>query len=316
MTVKKFSLEENKESKRIIGFLKKHKLPFVLVVCAILAICIAITVILGVKSAKIKDGLEGKIFITDENSVFGIQLYSFKNGKIAIEKWQNNGEVSGDISSFESEYKVEASLFGNKAWIKVSPRSGYLFNEICVALGSDGQVITYKYTDKTADWHNISLEEAEKARKIHMCVEHDFAETITIKEATCTSAGEEKQICANCGYEMTTSKTVPHNYENGVCTECGVEQPAPKSDIEADTWYVYTPLDLLKFQNCVIYKAIPAGTKGIMVQYFSVCKECHAIENNGERPRAAAPEVNYPIVKLYHCKKCGETTYVRLEIIQ
>lgn len=90
-----------------------------------------------------------------------------------------------------------------------------------------------------------------------------------------------------------------------------------KSNLEADTWYVYKPLDLLKFQNCVIYDATAVGSKSIVVQYFSVCKKCHVIEQNGEGlPQAAAPGLNYPIKKMYHCGKCGETTVVRLEIIQ
>lgn len=90
-----------------------------------------------------------------------------------------------------------------------------------------------------------------------------------------------------------------------------------KSNIEADTWYVYKPLDLLKFQNCVIYNATAVGSKSIVVQYFSVCKKCHTIQDNGVGlPRSAAPELNYPIQKMYHCGKCGETTVVRLEVRQ
>lgn len=90
-----------------------------------------------------------------------------------------------------------------------------------------------------------------------------------------------------------------------------------KSNLEADTWYVYKPLDLLKFQNCVVISANAIGSKAIWVQYFSVCKECHMIEFNGEGlAHQAAPELNYPIKKMYHCGKCGETTVVRLEIIQ
>lgn len=89
------------------------------------------------------------------------------------------------------------------------------------------------------------------------------------------------------------------------------------SNIEADTWYVYKPLDLLKFQNCVIYNATSAGSKGIMVLYYSVCKKCHGIEKNGEGlSQAAAPGFNYPIQKTYHCDNCREITIVRLEIMQ
>lgn len=89
------------------------------------------------------------------------------------------------------------------------------------------------------------------------------------------------------------------------------------SNIEADTWYVYKPLDLLKFQNCVVYQATAVGSKGIVVQYFSVSKKCHKIETNGEGLiRSAAPGPNYPIQKTYHCDNCGESTIVRLEIKQ
>ncbi len=130
---------------------------------------------------------------------------------------------------------------------------------------------------------------------------------------TSGSAGNNPVVTTN--KSPVTSKRETDTESKSSVTE--TDKNSVKSNIEADTWYVYEPLDLLKFQNCVIYNATAVGSKGIVVQYFSVCKECHMIESNGEGlPRAAVPGLNTPIQKMYHCSNCGETTVVRLEIIQ
>lgn len=134
-------------------------------------------------------------------------------------------------------------------------------------------------------------------------------------ETTKTSGSHGGYPVANTNEKPAKSKQETGSESAPSVTE--TDKNSVKSNIEADTWYVYKPLDLLKFQNCVVIDASSVGSKAIIVQYFSVCKKCHTIQDNGEGlPRAAAPELNYPIQKMYHCGKCGETTIVRLEIIQ
>lgn len=138
---------------------------------------------------------------------------------------------------------------------------------------------------------------------------------IQYEKPTKTSGSQGGYPVANTNKEPAKSK--PETSSESKPSAAETDKTSVKSNIEADTWYVYKPLDLLKFQNCVIYDATAVGSKSIVVQYFSVCKKCHVIEQNGEGlPQAAAPGLNYPIKKMYHCDKCGETTVVRLEIIQ
>lgn len=309
-----------KGSGRFIAFIKRHKVPLGIITGSIIAVVVVIFIaasaVLKARTAKIKNGLEGKFFITntDDNSEYGIQLFAFKDGMIAEENWKN-GKLTGDISSYKQEYMVVTELFDSSAYIKHSYRDDWQPTGIRVSFDNDGNLTMYYRGILSC--HGITSEEIEKERKLYICIEHTFGDPIVISEATCSREGAEKLVCTNCGYEKITRKTLPHNYVNGICTECGAQNLTVKSDIEADTWYVYNPLDLLKFQNCVVVNASSAGSKAIIAQYFSVCKECHMIELNGEGlPRAAAPELNYPIQKMYHCGKCGETTIVRLEIIQ
>ena len=315
--------QKNNEARgngKFIAFIRRHKVPLCIIagsiIAAVVVIFITVFSVLKARTAKINDGLEGRLFITntDEDSVYGIQLFAFKDGMIAKENWKK-GKLTGDISSYDKEYIITTKLFDDRSNILHSYKDDWQHTGLKVSFDDSGNLIMYYLDDYTC--REITLEEIEKERKLYICIEHTFGDPIVLSEATCSHEGTEKLICTNCGYEKITRKTLPHNYVNGKCTECGSQNLTEKADIEADTWYVYTPLDLLRVQNCVVVNASPVSSKAIWVQYYSVCKKCHMIESNGEGLRSqAAPELNYPIQKMYRCGKCGETTVVRLEVMQ
>lgn len=92
--------------------------------------------------------------------------------------------------------------------------------------------------NSASHWHNSTCGHAVKSD----LASHDFF-TAVLKEATCTSEGEQVQICSVCDYQRTytipttehtwfeTSRIEPTCYESGVsrryCTKCGLS-----SDVE------------------------------------------------------------------------------------
>ena len=55
--------------------------------------------------------------------------------------------------------------------------------------------------------------------------EHKFGEWVTVTEATCTKGGVRERTC-RCGErEAEAIDALGHDYQNGVCTRCGEEQP-------------------------------------------------------------------------------------------
>lgn len=144
-----------------------------------------------------------------------------------------------------------------------------------------------------------------------------IAVNIGINSGTSTKTSGSQNVYYAPDTNRNPAQSKPQTATESKSSATATNKDIVTSNIEADTWYVYKPLDLLKFQNCVVYQATAVGSKGIVVQYFSVCKKCHGIETNGEGLiRSAAPGPNYPIQKMYHCDNCGESTIVRLEIIQ
>ena len=68
---------------------------------------------------------------------------------------------------------------------------------------------------------------------------HDYQETIV--PPTCTIRGYTNHKCSRCGneYNDTYVATIAHNYQDGICTMCGEEQPqifvdSPKYDVRTD----------------------------------------------------------------------------------
>ncbi len=293
---------------KVGGFIKKHKLIFAIALAAIVALSAVALVVTGMKENKVREFLEGKIFIKYTDS--WTYVYAFDNGLCAEETWYSNGDISGDITSYD-EYRVVASLFSDTIWIEVKRHYGSWYGwgrRVAVSLEPSGEVVTYKHTSGTPDWHEITLEEVNAQRTYYTC-DHEFRETV-IREATCSKVGETKRTCVNCGSEEIITTSKEHEYSYGVCIECGSEKPRESADIEADAWYVYNPLDVLKIQNCVVVNATKIGD-AISVAYYPVCSKCHVMD---EWMQVHSPELDYPISKMYECDACGNITVVRLEI--
>ena len=67
----------------------------------------------------------------------------------------------------------------------------------------------------------------------HVTAAHTYGEWTTVKEATCTAAGEEKHTCSVCGHEQTRPipATGHHWKDNGdgthTCPDCGATEGQP-----------------------------------------------------------------------------------------
>lgn len=91
----------------------------------------------------------------------------------------------------------------------------------------------------------------------------------------------------------------------------GSSNGSSSGGFEADTWYTYNEVDILKVQNCIITDAsIFNSGKGVTATYVPVCKKCHEYGTAW----MAAPEVDYPVSKTYNCDKCGANTTLKFKI--
>ena len=69
----------------------------------------------------------------------------------------------------------------------------------------------------------------------HVTAAHTYGEWTTVKEATCTTAGEEKHTCTECGHEETQEipATGHHWKDNGdgthTCPDCGATEGQPSN---------------------------------------------------------------------------------------
>lgn len=84
-----------------------------------------------------------------------------------------------------------------------------------------------------------------------------------------------------------------------------------KSTVNADVWYICTTVNALYVQNCEISSAGLFKSNNVMVNYFPVCRSCHAVS---EDLNINSVSPNYPIVKSYYCDKCGAVTTVKLKV--
>ena len=301
--------QAEKKDNKFISFLKKQK-KLIFLVSGILLLAIAIVVSLSaIKAGRIKAQLENQVYITSGGPTAQREVYAFENGKIATETWYlSSFESNGDINSFARKYKVSASIFSKTAWIMTKYPHGWIKTQ-AVYLDSNGVVRPYNFTQYTTfDWEKTTLEAVNMLRKESLC-DHSFTDTV-IKVASCKEMGETKQTCQKCGFEKTITTTASHNYVNKICSVCGQKKQAEKATISANTWYSYK--DVLQVQNCLVKEAFSTGGgKSMMVQYYAVCQQCHAID---ETSKLSSPEVGYDVERIHTCDECGAYTTVRLRI--
>lgn len=74
---------------------------------------------------------------------------------------------------------------------------------------------------------------------------HTYGEWDIIKDASCTEKGSKKRVCSECGnVENATIPAKGHEYEDGLCTECGYYNPAKDTNLS----------DGRTFENIIISK--------------------------------------------------------------
>ena len=99
-----------------------------------------------------------------------------------------------------------------------APEHNYQWTETIPALGHDWK--------DNGDANHI-------CDRDHVTAAHTYGEWTTVKEATCTAAGEEKHTCSVCGHEQTRPipATGHHWKDNGdgthTCPDCGATEGQP-----------------------------------------------------------------------------------------
>ncbi len=304
--------------KTVIAFFKSHKRLMIAIVAVLAVIAIGITVVTvlhSVQAKKIEQAQVGMCYIMNYDSEYShdTEIWYFReNGysKLSVdytdETRQKVDFLYGSLKEIrEPSYTVKISLFGQ-----------HTLNGFNIEV-DDHMRIVRDNRSYGGVWTPISLEEAlaieaeSNAQYAMTKCEHTFGAAQVIKKSTCSTNGEEKQVCTICGYEqIEKTKKLEHNYVNKVCSVCGTKKSAEKSDIKANSWYVYN--DVLYFQNCKLLNAVSVnGGKAMTVHYYAVCQHCHAVD---EFSKLAGPEVNYEVKKIHCCDECGKETVVRFKI--
>lgn len=323
---KRFNYKLNKIKcffKKVLQHILKYKWIYLSFIVALTIFITTVCILNNIKSNKIEKFLNGKIYTSYSYYYsFGDSTYShyaFEDGKMSEEYWNIDSKKAndenysdGNITDYQYKYRIKASIFSEEAVIEYKNENNAWISVENIKVTSSGKI---KEVDEDIDKHRYkfyetTLDEIEIERKENFC-EHEWEQKKVLKEASCSEAGEAVEVCLKCALEETKTITVEHNYSGRVCTVCGEEKPKRKSyTVEADTWYTYTPLDILKVQNCEVYSAYGAGS-AVAVSYYPICKNCHIIS---DIIKINAPEINYPISKLYHCDECGQSTIVQLII--
>ena len=318
-----FLTDEPQQKKRfwesVRLFCRSNKTLLIIILLALLAVLLVIKIIdmkhdRAALSEEIRQAQEGMCYQfdytgynDDYRTVYCTEIWYFKDGKYSslyAAYYDQDREVIedfySDLSDTSKDYTVEISLFGQP-----------VLNGKKITVDEDMHILYYN-SSKGAQ---ISLEEAvalEKEYKREYTVEncwHEFGTAKVTKKATCTSKGEEKQVCKLCGYEeiAETPKT-DHHYENKVCSVCGAKKEAERSDIKANSWYTYQ--DVLHFQNIELQNVFTVSNgKGMMVSYWFVCQHCHTVDDTLQMN---VPQFNYDISKIFTCDECGKMTTVKL----
>lgn len=118
--------------------------------------------------------------------------------------------------------------------------------------GTDADVVVQKakyYTDATGDETNTQNAQTTVVSRSDMLIadtdnhfildRHDQISLVGEKQATCIAEGYTgDRVCSLCGLLLEKGKSIPkteHNFQNGVCTMCGMAQPSEPAAVPPRT---------------------------------------------------------------------------------
>lgn len=118
--------------------------------------------------------------------------------------------------------------------------------------GTDADVVVQEakyYTDATGDGTDLRKAQTTEVSQNETLVandethfvldRHDQTKLVGEKQATCTAEGYTgDRVCSVCGILLEKGKSIPkteHNFQNGVCTMCGMAQPSEPAAVPPRT---------------------------------------------------------------------------------
>ena len=296
--------------KKFLKLLKNHKILVIIFIFLIVAFVVLTFVVSSIKETKIREQLNNKFFVAESVNSQEKTEYSFhcfKDGKYSYEDFDNYDKRSrhGDITNFENgEIIIEVSFFKNRVSIytrKPSQHKVYrcfgtynlLTDTLTLKDPEDGDVLT----ETTFDFY--------KETGARFFCNHENAEEIILKEATCSEDGEKIVVCDFCDYQSQEVIQSGHKYDHHICEICGNRE---KSSIRPNTWKTDYTIDLLKYYNCEVEMPQISGASVLLVCY-PVCQKCRY---TSKFPLVKNVEYGMENTSIYTCPDCNEITVVKL----
>ncbi len=128
---------------------------------------------------------------------------------------------------------IQFTMNGTYTLSKVTPDSGTISGTKWTAdsNNSTNSVVFTTTAQTRIEGVTVTYASVETGGEVPSECPHDINEPIgEAKEATCTEDGITAGLkCSECGVTLEAQTVIPatgHNFENGVCTECGEKQPA------------------------------------------------------------------------------------------
>ena len=160
-----------------------------------------------------------------------------------------------------------------------APEHNYQWTETIPALGHDWK--------DNGDANHI-------CDRDHVTAAHTYGEWTTVKEATCTAAGEEKHTCSVCGHEQTRPipATGHHWKDNGdgthTCPDCGATEGQPVNTNSA--------LELRVVDAEGMNQPFTVSQNGTLRTYTGALRHCHPYRRPGHPALPAGPRrTDHPV---------------------
>lgn len=294
-----------------LGFIKNHKLLCLFFVVLVFALIVSSVVFSNIKEEKIKEQLEGKLFVSewvDSKGNTQYNFHQFKNCRYSYENFvvrDNEKSRSGSLGYGDLEYCNSAKMKVKVRFFKKSIQIYTRSNDLLRCYG------TYNFftnslilRDDDAELREITVDDYYRIYSLFFC-EHENAKETIIKEASCTEDGKKTVICDFCGYQNEEIIPKGHKYDHHICEVCGNRE---KSSIRPNTWETDYSVNLLKYYNCEVEMPQISGASVLLVCY-PVCQKCRYVS---KFPLVKNVEYGMENTSIYTCPDCNEITVVKL----